>query len=140
MYERTAAPAPDPSVEEIESLTGATMTEEQAAMLMASSGRCRGIETRHTADQFNKKRVLLPQTLDISYSGVHGNKKFPTVEGPEVVRQGKRADVAWAGVEASRKFYFGILNFPVPESIEPAHMWIVDPRAGAGLRNFIFRF
>ena len=93
-----------------------------------------------TVDQFNKKRVLLPQTLDISYSGVHGNKKFPTVEGPEVVRQGKRADVAWAGVEASRKFYFGILNFPVPESIEPAHMWIVDPRAGAGLRNFIFRF
>ena len=84
--------------------------------------------------------MLLPQTLDISYSGVHGNKKFPTVEGPEVVRQGKRADVAWAGVEASRKFYFGILNFPVPESIEPAHMWIVDPRAGAGLRNFIFRF
>ena len=62
-----------------------------------------------TVDQFNKKRVLLPQTLDISYS-------------------------------ASRKFYFGILNFPVPESIEPAHMWIVDPRAGAGLRNFIFRF
>ena len=60
--------------------------------------------------------MLLPQTLDISYSGVHGNKKFPTVEGPEVVRQGKRADVAWAGVEASRKFYFGILNFPVPES------------------------
>ena len=84
-----------------------------------------------TVDQFNKKRVLLPQTLDISYSGVHGNKKFPTVEDPEVVRQGKRADVAWAGVEASRKFYF-ILNFPVPESIEPAHMWIVDPRAGAG--------
>ena len=39
-----------------------------------------------TVDQFNKKRVLLPQTLDISYSGVHGNKKFPTVEGPEVVR------------------------------------------------------
>ena len=43
-----------------------------------------------TVDQFNKKRVLLPQTLDISYSGVHGNKKFPTVEGPEVVRQGKK--------------------------------------------------
>ena len=84
--------------------------------------------------------MLLPQTLDISYSGVHGKKKFPTVEGPEVVRQGKRADVAWAGVEASRKFYLGILNFPVPESIEPAHMWIVDPRAGAELRNFIFRF
>ena len=42
------------------------------------------------------------------------------------------------GVEASRKFYFGILNFPVPESIEPAHMWIVDPRAGAGLRKFYF--
>ena len=39
-----------------------------------------------TVDQFNKKRVLLPQTLDIPYSGVHGNKKFPTVEGPEVVR------------------------------------------------------
>ena len=39
-----------------------------------------------TVDQFNKKRVLLPQTLDISYSGVHGNKKFPTVEGPEIVR------------------------------------------------------
>ena len=39
----------------------------------------------NTVDQFNKKRVLLPQTLDISYSGVHGNKKFP-VEGPEVVR------------------------------------------------------
>ena len=38
-----------------------------------------------TVDQFNKKRVLLPETLDISYSGVHGNKKFP-VEGPEVVR------------------------------------------------------
>ena len=74
--------------------------------------------------------MLLPQTLDISYSGVHGKKKFPFVEGPEVVRQGKRADVAWAGVEASRKFYF-ILFFPVPESIEPAHMWIVDPRAGA---------
>ena len=93
-----------------------------------------------TVDQFNKKRVLLPQTLDISYSGVYGNKKFPTAEGSEVVRQGKRADVAWAGVEASRKFYFGILNCPVPESIEPAHMWILDPRAGAGLRNFIFRF
>ena len=73
--------------------------------------------TTTTVDQFNKKRVLLLQTLDISYSGVHGNKKFPTVEGPEVVRQGKRADVAWAGVEASRKFYFGILNFPVPESM-----------------------
>ena len=43
------------------------------------------IALRSTVDQFNKKRVLLPQTLDISYSGVHGNKKFP-VEGPEVVR------------------------------------------------------
>ena len=82
--------------------------------------------------------MLLPQTLDISYSGVHGNKKFPTVEGPEVVRQGKRADVAWAGVEASRKFYFGILNFPVPESIEPAHMWIVDPESRRRAQKFYF--
>ena len=58
-----------------------------------------------TVDQFNKKRVLLPQTLDISYSGVHGNKKFPTVEGPEVVRWGKGLTWLGLGVEASRKFY-----------------------------------
>ena len=85
-----------------------------------------------TVDQFNKKRVLLPQTLDISYSGVHGNKKFPTVEGPEVVRWGKGLTWLGLGVEASRKFYFGILNSPVPERIEPAHMWIREQAQGSG--------
>ena len=84
--------------------------------------------------------MLLPQTLDISYSGVHGNKKFPTVEGPEVVRQGKRADVAWAGVEASRKFYFGILNFPVPESIEPAPHVDRGSESRRRAQKFYFRF
>ena len=67
-------------------------------------------------------------------------RNFPLSRVRKLYDRAKRADVAWAGAEASRKFYFGILNFPVPESIEPAHMWIVDPRAGAGLRNFIFRF
>ena len=76
--------------------------------------------------------MLLPQTLDISYSGVlHGNKKFP-VEGPEVVRWGKGLTWLGLGVEASRKFYFGILNFPVPERIEPAHMWIREQAQGSG--------
>ena len=76
--------------------------------------------------------MLLPQTLDISYSGVHGNKKFPTVEGPEVVRWGKGLTWLGLGVEASRKFYFGILNSPVPERIEPAHMWIREQAQGSG--------
>ena len=41
--------------------------------------------------------------------------------------------MAWAGgVEASRKFYFGILFFPVPERIEPAHMWIREQAQGSG--------
>ena len=76
--------------------------------------------------------MLLPQTLDISYSGVHGNKKFPTVEGPEVVRWGKGLTWLGLGVEASRKFYFGILFFPVPERIEPAHMWIREQAQSSG--------
>ena len=85
-----------------------------------------------TVDQFSKKRVLLPQTLDISFSGVHGNKKFLTVEGPEVVRWGKGLTWLGLGVEASRKFYFGIVNFPVPERIQPAHMWIREQAQGSG--------
>ena len=78
--------------------------------------------------------------LDISYSGVHSNKKFPTVEGPEVVRWGKGLTWLGLGVEASRKFYFGILNFPVLERTEPAHMWIREQAQGSGNLFSDFKF